>query len=297
MISIRESTFETNSSSMHTLTVAGALSDDQLYKNYLLEELKRWETKDGYNIEIRCEEDAVDICDFAMREYVPHLSVNDKLIYGLATIIQHYQKLMMFPPYKVTWRPVSEEEEQQYQKDFTEWQQKYESRNAEVLKKFEESIRNFQDSIVYYMASKLGIDEKLVKLQFKYSVENNVVYYHPEGEYFSTGCYGNEELFLVFDNSWLGFAEWVCNPYSAILAGSDEQDYWETMLQEKKAHELITEAEKHIREKPDIQERIEDLEAERVDENVEYVDALIADLKAGKDFYLPQSRVIYPLGG
>lgn len=299
MVSIRENTFETNSSSMHCLTVACPLNDPNLYKDYLLKGLERWgNPEDGYKIEIVCDENNLDAGDFSIRSYIPHFSINDKLMYALATVMQHYMQDMQFPPYK-PWnlKNLSQEEQQEYFKKKKAWKAKYSESNNKIIKSFEEKIHSIEDSLKFYIANKLGLIEEKVQVKLKYCKEDSQLTYTYDSTYFSTGCYGNEEFYFTLTNSYNSFAEWICNPYSAVLAGSDEQDTWETCLQDLEAKHCIEEAEKHKELYTDKEELLEDLESERNSDNSGIIDGLIGKLKNMESFEPIQSKVIYPLGG
>lgn len=237
MISIRENVFESNSSSMHSLVIATSLNDEKLYIDYITKELERYKTKTGsYHIEVECDDGKVDNGSFDTRAYIPHYSINDKLIYLLAATIQHY-----FSQMERYWEFDSEEDKKVYiEKNF--------ERNKRLVKDFEHHLKRIQEWLVYKIAEYLNVPKSQIKLDFKYYVdpETNLLNYfaYKKGKYFSTGCYGNEEFFHA--TYFLADAvEFMLNPYSAILAGSDECSDQEMFDQEQEAIRLITEAFNH----------------------------------------------------
>lgn len=299
MISIREDVFETNSSSMHCLTVACPLDDQELYKNYLIKELERWKTPNGYDIKVECDENKMDDGDFAIRAYIPHFTINDKLMYVMATIVQHYWKEIKYPPYK-NWNfeNLTKEEQDSYWAERKEWE-KHIPANLEVVQRFKESWEQFEDSLRFKIANILKLQEEDVKVQLKIrTTKEGLIYFNDKEEWFSTGCYGNEEFYHSIFDRWVGPAEWIVNPYSAVLAGSDEQDTLDTMLQNKEAMRCMDESYAHAKTYETVEETIGYLEDERRAENTEKIDTIIQELKAGKKYFTPNSsKLVWPIGG
>lgn len=334
MISIRENVFETNSSSMHTLTVACPLKNKELYKKYVKEELSRWydPATDSYNITIECHENAVDgDLRFDIRRYIPHFSINDKLLYALATIIQHHGANFVYPPYDASeyvtgwWEnkyskgvkegrvPTKKEirevikkknkKHKEYLKQYSKWLKANKTANEEAMKNFVKDIKKIQDSIESALNFALfdSYDPLKVHLTFKYDTSNGVVNYNSyKLDCFSTGCYGNEEFYHAVLSSW-DVGEWVKNPYSGILAGSDEQSTLDYLLQEQKAKECLEEAYKNGYSQYD-DEDIEYLEDEIDDkhfskEEREANKKLFEKVKAGKIKKPNTGKLIFPLGG
>ena len=89
---IRRGVFETNSSSMHALTVPEDLYDSwQLIHDYVSKDLERFKVgENSYNIVFDVNDNNMDGEDFSIRRYIPHYSVVDKAFYAIATIAQHY---------------------------------------------------------------------------------------------------------------------------------------------------------------------------------------------------------------
>lgn len=61
-------------------------------------------------------------------------------------------------------------------------------------------------------------------------------------DWFSTGCYGNEEFYAAVCASTWNLSAWILNPYSAILAGGDEQDESDSLAQVNEAKRLLDES-------------------------------------------------------
>lgn len=353
MKSIRENVFETNSSSMHTLTVACKLKNKELYKSYLEKELERWKKEDGtYDIKIKCTEHSVDDDKrFDIRRYIPHFSVNDKMLYLLATIIQHYQQGVTTPPYdkskyqlpwwKNTWNkryqeckkagkePKPTEEEiaaykavvelmhRTYLDELKKYNKKNRAFNIKNYNNFREKIEhvesNIKSTIIYYL---YGRDENFsyeaykdkVKVTFEYGgrvvqgKSNAFIpsYSDEENDYFSTGCYGNEEFYGAVCGHYGEVGEWVCNPYSAVLAGSDEQDEEDSFAQEQEALRCINESFENGYN--DYSDRIDEInrwieEGYYSDDSgsLEDVRKTIEKMKNAKR--VNDGKVIYPIGG
>jgi len=63
-----------------------------------------------------------------------------------------------------------------------------------------------------------------------------------DDDWFSTGCYGNEEFYAAVCASAWNLSAWILNPYSAILAGGDEQDESDSLAQVNEAKRLLDES-------------------------------------------------------
>ena len=278
MKSIRENVFESNSSSMHSITVATSLKDQKLYKDYVCKELERFKQQDGsYKVVVECKEKNLDK-DFAIRRYIPHYSINDKLIYLLATYIQHYSGLCEYPPISY------DKKADTYQDELENYLKLNLARNTRIAKSFESEIKELEDYLGHRFKCYLGEDSK-ISVKFKYSIDKEkqyIRYFSSKSEYFSTGCYGNEEFFhslrYVTDA-----VEWICNPYSAILAGTDEASDEDMIKQEQDSKRLIEEAFEHS------YKTYEDIK------DYEYFEDI--DEKILKQTRLNQGKVIWPLGG
>lgn len=266
--SIREGTFETNSSSMHALVVANRLASWKKYHSYVKKEIKRWLQPDGsYLIEIQCRPDDIDAGDFSIRRYIPHKSINDKLIYLLGVIIEHYKDSFVYPPYdKSNWVHPENEKDEEKKKNLEELKQtRHEEylkerkhykkvdvpNNLKVYEQLQETLKTVEDNIEtalrYFMHRK---DEKQPKIEvhFKTYLKDNYIRHNLDDswDYFSLGCYEHEEFYaaLIRKEAHGGHraGEWICNPYSQILAGSSEMDEEEKMQWETDAQKLIEES-------------------------------------------------------
>ena len=344
MISIREDVFETNSSSMHTLTVACKLKNKELYKKYLEKELERWRQPDGtYDIKIKCTENSVDGDNrFDIRHYIPHFSVNDKMLYLLATIIQHYCKGVTQVPYdksefitpwwknyfskkfqelkkregkdakpKPTKEDIEEheakvkEEHDKYLLEMKKYNKKYGEFNTENFKRFVEKIRSVEESISSQIAEYLFGDWKekdKVNVTLEYGGVDICVpkYSDDKDDYFSTGCYGNEEFYEAVCGHYGEVGEWVCNPYSAVLAGSDEQDEEDSFDQEQEALRCINESFENGYK--DYSDRIDEInnwieEGYYTEDSESLEDARKAIEKMKDAKRVNDGKVIYPIGG
>ena len=273
MKSLREGIFESNSSSMHCLTVA--VDSYKKDKKYIKKYLKPFLQEDGsYKIEITLNDDLVDEGSFTIRHYIPHYSIHDKLMYAFAVIIQHYQCLIQsgpYRPYPCNWIKDEKEREEdlkkrldKYYKKKAEWESKgLHAGNVFFIKQFEKHIHDFEgylaEEICYTLFGK-GPDyewnnEKYVpkeedkrpavtvKLNYWIS-ETDEINICPDDkvEWFSTGCYGNEEFYAAVCASYWDLSAWILNPYSAVLAGGDEQDDEDYLAQRKEAKRLLDES-------------------------------------------------------
>lgn len=269
MKSIRENVFESNSSSMHCLTVA--VDSNKKDKKYIKKYLKPFLQEDGsYKIEITLKDDLVDEGSFTIRHYIPHYSIHDKLMYAFAAIIQHYQSLIQNgpnKPYPYSW--IKDEKKQQedlkkrqaeYLKDKAKWEASgLHTGNVFFIEKFEEHIHNFETSFAndvrfalfgrgpeyewknekYVPKEEDKRPEVTVKLNYQIS-ETDII--QTGDDWFSTGCYGNEEFYAAVCASTWNLSAWILNPYSAILAGGDEQDESDSLAQVNEAKRLLDES-------------------------------------------------------
>lgn len=227
MTTIRKDVFETNSSSMHAITVCAYSKDNE----YVRKELKRWEMADGsYNINIVLDAKNVDKCDFTVRSYVKHDSINDKLMYLFATIIQHYNAKLNAYHYSDT---TSEK--------YKNWNiQIIRDTNKQVHEQFIDEINGLEHSLKYHFENITGQN---VNVKFNYIInkDTDMIEYLTDDDkdgcdWFSTGCYGNEEFYYAVENK---MAYWIMCPFNQILAGGDEMDNEDYVKQRKKAKKLL----------------------------------------------------------
>lgn len=256
---IRLNTFETNSSSMHAITVCSHVED----LDYLKDELKRWKQKDGsYNIIVELDEDKLDDGSFTIRGYIPHKTLNDKLIYAFATICQHYNSLMKTKPYYPYEQWFSENDfKTNFDKGFYKW-----NHNRNILESFKEYIVNLSEHLswklrdllygngpeYHYITKEDGKKEYVPKtldtrpeinVIFKYNIDDDYsINPTSEDNWFSTGCYGNEEFFFACCSNYWDLTDWLLNPYNQILAGGDEMSDEQYVAQRTEAKHLLDES-------------------------------------------------------
>lgn len=271
---------------MHCLTVC-AYPGDEVAKEYTKKQLERWKKEDGsYEVNITLDDELLDEADFTVRRYIPHDSITDKLLYMLAAVIQHYNGLILKGPLAPTrWKNEPEERYKEdvlrYEENLKEWEAKgYRPANQFWIKQFKELVHRLEENLSYRMNYYLfrGEPDKekpKVKVKLNYYIDkaSDTILGSPvsEEKWFGTGCYGNEEFYYaVCDMPWRT-ADWICNPYSQILAGSDEQDEEDNIAQSTKARDLLAESWKAYKDSQ--------------------------DLELEEDSILNPGKVIWPLGG
>ena len=229
MTTIRKNVFETNSSSMHAITVCAYSPDSK----YVMKELKRWKMDDGsYNINIVLDSNNVDKSDFTCRNYFKHDSINDKLMYLFATIIQHYNAKLNAYHYSDTTST---------SKRYKNWNIPIiRDTNKQIHQQFIDKINGLEQSLEYYFENITG---KAVNIKFNYTINKDTDMIESltdddKGMFslFSTGCYGNEEFYYAVENN---MAYWIMCPFNQILAGGDEMDNEDYVKQRKKAKKLL----------------------------------------------------------
>ena len=256
-------------SSMHCLTVA--VDSNKKDKKYIKKYLKPFLQNDGsYKIEITLKDELVDEGSFTIRHYIPHYSIHDKLMYAFATIIQHYQSLIQNgpnKPYPYSWIKDEKKREEdlkkrqdEYLKDKADWEAKgLHAGNVFFIKSFEKHIHDFEISFAndirfalfgrgpeyewknekYVPKEEDKRPEVTVKLNYQIS-ETDII--QIGDDWFSTGCYGNEEFYAAVCASTWNLSAWLLNPYSAVLAGGDEQDESDSLAQVNEAKRLLDES-------------------------------------------------------
>ena len=320
-ISIREGVFETNSSSMHALVVAAPLKDWKEYHKYVLKECERWKKEDGsYYIEVECNDVYLDDAPFSVRRYVPHKTLNDKFIYLYGTVLEHFftDRMNTIPYDKSKWiHPenakdekkkieLTEEKAKRYS-EYVEELKKYENElapeNDKLIEEFQEYLTILKDSvewvISYFLKEKEEIEEgPKVEIEFKYYIKNHYLNETAnEDDWFSLGCYDHEEFYAAVcrkpRDGRPRAGEWLCNPYSCVLAGSDEEDDDEKMEQETEARRCIENAfnqsYKYFAEKDAT---VPDWVYE--EDKKEYAKCL---KKQKKTLHVNEGKVIWPVGG
>lgn len=233
MKTIRYNTFETNSSSMHAIVVNCARVDNS---EYIRTNLEKFKQDDGsYKIDVILDEDNLEEGDFTCRSYIPHYSINDKLMYAYAAIKQHFENRYILDRTNGS-KPTG------FMLDF----------NKNVYKDFSSKLKDLEDDLSYAIRKSLfgcapNSEEDTrpkVTVTFvqKPSYESLIENKEEDDDYFSTGCYGNEEFYYAVCECGYWLKEWVLNPYCAILAGGDEMDDDLYYAQRKEAKRLMDES-------------------------------------------------------
>lgn len=305
---------------MHSLTIATKLNDRSLYKDYVTRELVRFKQVDGgYKITLDVKEKNMDEESFTIRSYISHKSFVDKAFYLIGTIHEHYCSLLAKG---MPWYGSKD-----YEKKKTEYLAKYRAYNTDVLEAFDEAIRDLSSALEYVLASNLVEKDRIpeesyedfrtrlpkVKVEIKTynDTEMCIPRICPEDEMFSLGCYDNSEFYAAVAKNSYAACEWLINPFSAVIAGSDEMGELEMFQQEKESEDLLEEAWKHTSDTrwPDLNEQ--EIENLVTDECNCYDDdpAAIARVKERRKFYakllrenkgrarLNRGKIIWPIGG
>lgn len=165
---IRRGVFETNSSSLHAITVPEDLYDSwQLIHDYVTENLERFKIDDKhYDVVFEVDDKNMDGEDFSIRRYIPHYTIVDKAFYAIATIAQHYAGFLgNNVPYDssiyLTKWANREKDPEKKQKQLDEAQKAHEKyikereeyikSNAEnnkgVVKKFKQDIKDLEEQL------------------------------------------------------------------------------------------------------------------------------------------------------
>ena len=274
MISIREGVFESNSSSQHSLVVPVVIRDD----NYVKKEIEKLLNNSRIHVEPNklmfiLDDIFVQGGDFTIRDYIPHYSISDKLLYVVATVIQHYQSRIIIGP---------SEGSKDYQQKFLDWTNQGAPHWNEIeLRNFERDIYDLETRLADRFNSILQRDDRnKIKIKIKYTISKNHIINtgRDEKSIFYTGCYNNEEFYCSLDSSYYGFVDWICNPYSAVLAGSDEMSDEKMLQQVLESKRLLDESWERYKKR-----YIEDYQPEDPDKE--------------PDLILNSGRIIWPIGG
>lgn len=302
MISVRDSIFESNSSSLHALTVPVKIEDTEYVKKGVNEILKKQKSKNKIVIELKDNSEYEG--GFTIRHYIPHYSIHDKILYVVATIVQHYSHQLYSGPYK-PYKYSFEKDDTglnarmaRYEEELAEWKAKsVHDTNALIIKDFKNEIRNLEEGLSRVFREALygkppadyyfdedgryhKIDPKDIKpdtrpefkvvIKYYISEEDSIRYSEDPEAWFSTGCYGNEEFYETLQSIWNGAIDWICNPYAAVLAGGDEQDEEDSVAQLTEAKRLIDESWEVYKKKNDTYD---------------------------SDLILNRGKVVFPIGG
>ena len=305
MITIRQGVFESNSSSMHCLTVKCAQVDN---KQYVKDNIDPFKTEDGnYYIKIKLNDENLDNGSFSIRHYIPHYTLNDKLMYLYATVVQHFSAdLISGPtePYRFSFEKDAtglSQRRAKYEEELKMWQQEgVQAINDKVINQFKKYINELERSlernirrIVFGPDPKSHWDDVKgvsvldepdkrpeITVELVYFIQNgNIIPADNVEDFeFSTGCYGNEEFFYSACSNHWDAIEWLLNPYCVVLAGGDEMDEEDYLAQRKEAKRLMDDSWMHyisdyIKNNPDL------------------------DFDEDHKLILNPAKVVWPLGG
>ena len=135
MRTIRQNVFETNSSSMHAITVPAFLNTT---KQEIEEMLEPYKTKDGYYIEVELDEDRMKGDPFNCRHNELHDNFMDKFLYAYGTMLEYWnRKLFNYDDYDEYRGMSAEEATFNKNKDFAEFKAKA---NEYYIKQFENKL-------------------------------------------------------------------------------------------------------------------------------------------------------------
>ena len=202
MRTIRRYVFETNSSSMHAITVCSPTYNDE-YKT-LSKRLELFFSNDEYNIEIECNNDLLK-APFDTRSYHIHDDARSMLMYWLASVIQHYNKRL--------YHLKNDDKEYGSKKIY----------NEIIFKEFDEYINKIADELGRGIEHIL---EKPVNLKFVYSIgkhRDRINYSDNPNAWFSTGCYDNEAVYFAL-RSYYDILDWISSEDCKLFCSSDEID-------------------------------------------------------------------------
>lgn len=309
MKTIRRNVFETNSSSMHAITVPQEITDWNILHEYAVKELSKFKVGvNKYVINLDVNDDNLEGENFSIRRYIPHYSFIDKAFYAIATIAQHYASMIAknapydSSPYKMKWAEEEKDPKKKevyfkeaefahatYLKKREDYIKKYSESNKVVLEKFEDAIKCLEDQMAHNLREYLNnrpqredpddwrknepweeymnsCPEVEVHIKYYKDTELNNFYITKDDDYFSTGCYDNEEFYYSVCRDSFRTVKWLVNPYAAVLAGSDEQGILDSYKQEEEANRLLEEAWKHA---PKYETSYEDLTDEEIEQEIE----------------------------
>lgn len=202
MRTIRRHIFETNSSSMHAITVCSPTYDDKV--KTLSKRLEPFFSNDKYDIEIECNADLLK-APFDTRSYHIHDDAKSMLMYWLASVIQHYNRKL--------YHLENDDKEYGSKKIY----------NEIIFKEFDEYINEMTDEL------KNGIEyvlKKPVNLKFVYYIGNDreyINYSDKKDGWFSTGCYDNDAVYFAL-RSYYDILDWISSEDCKLFCSSDEID-------------------------------------------------------------------------
>lgn len=281
MRTVRCGVFETNSSSLHAITICEDWVTNSKEKKELIEkQLRRYKQLDGsYDIVIKCSNYSLEGSCFDSREYCVHHSFTDKATYWLASAIQEFNKsvynLQEFSHYKEGYKVVYKEVEG------FEWKSKH---NEFTYAKFLEKIEKYQNHIEHRLKKYLDCEEVNFKFEFLPKTVNNMISHIEYSEStFGTGCYDNSLLVAELRSSFDLF-EWLISPFAKIYASTDERDNGDFYA--------------------DLQQNVLDYKEKRLKKLEEEKDMFILDDGDERDYQIEVQKIklnplkiVYPVGG
>lgn len=302
MKTIRQNVFETNSSSMHAITVPAFFNTT---RQEIQEILAPYKTENGYYIKVELDEKLMEGDPFCFRHNELHSNFMDKLLYAYGTMLEYWnRKLFRYDDY-IGYRGMSfEEAKEKKYKEFSEFKAKaneyyierFESILADLTKSLEDVLyKKLTGDYLYKYNSETKEYDKLgsFDIEFIYDIEYKevdglkfpeyIVGYKDKSDYhyFSLGCYDNIEFYHKVVNSSYTLGDWLLNKDAKIYASSDECDNDEFFYQ---AHKDIDDNYKNYLDK--MKKRLEDKD-EPFKEDIE------EDLR----FPVNTGCVVYPIGG
>lgn len=302
MRTIRQNVFETNSSSMHAITVPAFLNTT---KQEIEEMLEPYKTKDGYYIEVELDEAKMAGTMFSCRHNELHDNFMDKFMYAYGTMLEYWnRKLFRYDDY-IEYRGIpAEEVKEKQRKDFAEFKAKsneyyvkqFETKLASLTAGLEEDLYNqLTGEWLYKYNIETQEHDKLANFDIKFIYE--IEYKEVDGlkfpehitgwkdkspyHFFSLGCYDNIEFYHKVAASSYTLGSWLLNKDAKIYASSDECDNDEFFYQ---AHKDIKDNFKNFVKR--MKKRLDDKD-EPFKEDIE--DELKYPVNTGV--------VVYPLGG
>lgn len=302
MRTIRQNVFETNSSSMHAITVPAFLNTT---KQEIEEMLEPYKTKDGYYIEVELDEAKMAGTMFSCRHNELHDNFMDKFMYAYGAMLEYWnRKLFIYDDY-IEYRGMpAEEVKEKQRKDFAEFKAKsneyyvkqFETTLASLTAGLEEDLYNqLTGEWLYKYNIETQEHDKLAKFDIKFIYE--IEYKEVDGlkfpehitgwkdkssyHFFSLGCYDNIEFYHKVAASSYTLGSWLLNKDAKIYASSDECDNDEFFYQ---AHKDIKDNFNNFVKR--MKKRLDDKD-EPFKEDIE--DELKYPVNTGV--------VVYPLGG
>lgn len=302
MKTIRQNVFETNSSSMHAITIPAFFNTT---KQEIQEILAPYKTENGYTIEVELNEDLMEGDMFCCRHNELHSNFMDKLLYAYGTMLEYWnRRLFRYDDYLYYRGMSADETKEKKYKEFSEFKAKsnefyvkeFESKLASLTEDLEDCLyKELTGEYLYKYNPETGNHDKLDNFTIKFVYD--IKYTEVDGlkfpeyiegykdkdkyHYFSLGCYDNIEFYHKVAKSSYTLAPWLLNKDAKIYASSDECDNDEFFYQ---AHKDIDDNYKNYLDK--MKKRLED-------ENEPFKE----DIEEELAFPVNTGCVIYPIGG